>query len=371
MKPVSLLITLCCMLCLSGCWDNKNIQELLYVSAIGVDYKNDLYEVYIQSVNFNNVAKSESGGGGNGPQVYVGKGKGKSLALALGDIYNTVQRRIYWSHVRSYLFTENAMQSGGENYFDNLKRYREFRYTPWIFGTKGSIEDIFKAPSFFQLSPITNILGQPEDNYLQKSFVKPLLAQEYQINLNEPGETAIVPTLSIDKTTWQSDKDKKSEDKLKINGAFVVRKSGFQGWMANNQLNGLRWMEKETSRSPIEIKPAIISLEKPKPKIMVTEQGGNPIFNIEVKVRGNIVELRDSHPSEQEMEKEAEDQIKKEIRSTFEEGLRINADIYNFRNVMFKKKMKNWQDIELTSSSLNRIDVHVYIQHTGELKKAL
>ncbi|NOU72698.1 Ger(x)C family spore germination protein [Paenibacillus sp. LMG 31458] len=367
MKPVALLITLCCMICLSGCWDNKNIQDLLYATAIGVDYKNNLYEVYIQTVSFGNIAKSDNGGGGSSPQVYVGKGSGNTLSLALGNIYDTVQRRIFWSHVRTYLLTESAMQSGGEDYFDNLKRYREFRYTPWIFGTKGSIEDIFKTSSFFQMSPITTLLGQPEENYIQKSFIKPLQAQEYQINLNEPGETAIVPTLTIDKTAWQS--TKKSEDKLKINGVFVVRKNGFQGWMANNQLKGLRWMEKDTVRSPIEIKPAIISLEKPKSKITVTEQDGKTIFNIEVKVKGNIVDLLDSHPSEQEMEKEAEEKIKNEIRSTFEEGLRIEADIYNFRNVMFKKKMENWQDIELTSSSLNQINVHVYIQHTGELKK--
>jgi spore germination protein KC len=368
MKPTALIITLCSMICLSGCWDNKNIQDLLYATAIGVDYKNNLYEVYIQIVSFGSVAKSESGGRDTGPQIYVGKGSGKTLSLALGNIYETVQKRIYWSHVRTYLLTESAMQSGGEDYFDNLKRYREFRYTPWIFGTKGSsIEDIFKTPSFFQSSPITSILGQPEDNYHQRSFIKPLLAQEYQINLNEPGETAIVPTLTVDKTAWQS--EKKAENKLKVNGVFVVQKKGLQGWIANNQLNGLRWMEKDTSRSAIEIKPAIISLEKPKSKIIVKEQEGKLIFNIEVKVTGNIVELLDSQPTEEELEKEAEEQIKKEIRATFEEGLRIGADLYNFRNVMFKKRMENWQDIELTSLSLKQINVHVNIQHTGELKK--
>jgi spore germination protein KC len=367
MKPVGLLFTICCMLCVSGCWDNKNIQDLLYATAIGVDYKNNQYEAYIQTVSFSHVAKAENVGGGNGPQVYVGKGRGKTLALALGELYDTAQRRLYWSHVRTYLFTESAIQAGGDEYFDNLKRYREFRYTPWIFGTKESIEEIFKTPSFFQMSPITNILSEPEDNYRQRSFIKPLLAQEYLISLNEPGETAIVPTLSIDKTTWQT--EEKSDKKLKINGVFVVRKNDFQGWMANNQLKGLRWMETGTSRTPVEAKSAIVSLEKPKHKVEVTERDGKAIFNIEVKVKGNIVELIDSHQSEQEIEKEVEQQIEKEIRSTFEEGLRVEADLYNFRNVMFKKRFKNWQDIKLTSSSLNRIDVHVYIQYNGELKK--
>lgn len=63
-----------------------------------------------------------------------------------------------------------------------------------------------------------------------------------------------------------------------------------------------------------------------------------------------------------------EEQIVKEIRSTYDNGLRIGADVYNFRNLMFKKRFENWQDINLVSSSLNRIDVHVYFQHLGELK---
>ncbi|TVY07566.1 Ger(x)C family spore germination protein [Paenibacillus cremeus] len=368
MRLAMLLSTICCMLCLSGCWDNKNIQELLYPTAIGVDYKDNLYEAYIQIINFSQVAKSENGGGGGGgPQVYVGKGKGKTPSLALGNIYETAQRRLFWSHVRAFLFTESAIQAGGSDYFDNLKRYREFRYSPWIFGTKGSIEDLFMTSSFFKMSPIATVLGTPEENYLQKSFIKPLQAQEYQIYLNEPGDTALVPTLTIDKTSWQS--EEKADPKLKINGVFVVQKNDFQGWMSHDQVSGLRWMNKETSRTAVETKSAIVSLEKPKPKIMVTQKDGKNIFNIAVKVRGNIVELNDSHTSEQEIEKEAEEQIKKEIRSTYEDGLRIGADMYNFRNVMFKKNFKNWQDIKLSSSSLNRIDVQVYIQHTGELEK--
>ncbi|MBP1964196.1 Ger(x)C family spore germination protein [Paenibacillus aceris] len=367
MRPTVILLSICCMMCISGCWDNKNIQDLLYVTAIGVDYKNDLYEAYVQTVSFGQIAKTENGGAA-GPKLYVGKGRGKTLTMALNQIYDTVQRRIYWSHVRTYLFTESAIQAGGDDYFDNLKRYREFRYTPWIFGTKGSIEEVLKAPSFFRMSPITTILGQPEENYLQKSFIKPLQAQEYQINLNEPGETALIPTLTIDKTSWQT--EEKSDPKLKINGVFAVRKNNFQGWLANSQLGGLRWMTKETSRTPLETKSAVISLEKPKHQISVIEKDGNHIFNIVVKVRGNVVQLIDKHRSEQEMEKEAEEQIIKEIRSTYEDGLRIGADVYNFRNVMFKKRFKNWQDIDLTSSSLNQIDVQVHFQHLGELKKS-
>ncbi|WP_308634906.1 Ger(x)C family spore germination protein [Paenibacillus silvisoli] len=362
-----LVVSLCSALLLTGCWDIKNIQDLLYATAIGVDYKDDQYQAYIQIVAFSHVAKSENAGGNGGPQVYIGRGKGKTLSLALGNLYETVQRRLFWSHVRALLFTERAIQAGGGDYFDNLKRYREFRYTPWIFGTKETIEDIFKTPSYFQMSPIQTILGTPEDNYIQRSYIKPLFAQEYQIRLNEPGDTALVPTLAIDKSVWES--DRKSEPKLKMNGVFAVHNHDFQGWLGDKEVSGLRWMTKSTSRTAVETKDAILSLEKPRPRIKVSLQDGKTVFNITVQVRGNVVELLSDRPSEHELEKEAEERIKQEIRSTYEAGLRIGADVYSFKNVLFKRRYANWKTVQLTPQSLRQIDVQVNIQHTGELQK--
>ncbi|MCY7482840.1 hypothetical protein M5X06_24220 [Paenibacillus alvei] len=42
---------------LAGCWDIKNVQDMNYVTALGIDYVNGKYIVYTNSLEFTNVAK--------------------------------------------------------------------------------------------------------------------------------------------------------------------------------------------------------------------------------------------------------------------------------------------------------------------------
>ena len=43
------------MTILSGCWDENQPERMLYINAIGVDYKDGQYEVYAQIINFANM----------------------------------------------------------------------------------------------------------------------------------------------------------------------------------------------------------------------------------------------------------------------------------------------------------------------------
>ncbi|MFK9116608.1 hypothetical protein ACJEBK_06925 [Peribacillus frigoritolerans] len=53
-------LTLHLFLFLSGCWDEKTIQDFHYITAIGIDFKDGEYIVYTQLVDFAAVAKTEA-----------------------------------------------------------------------------------------------------------------------------------------------------------------------------------------------------------------------------------------------------------------------------------------------------------------------
>ncbi|MFY3790706.1 hypothetical protein ACOQFO_03195 [Ureibacillus sp. MALMAid1270] len=44
---------------LSGCWDLRENTRMFYVHGVGVDYKDGMYELYLQLISFANVAKPE------------------------------------------------------------------------------------------------------------------------------------------------------------------------------------------------------------------------------------------------------------------------------------------------------------------------
>ncbi|MEH7573525.1 Ger(x)C family spore germination C-terminal domain-containing protein [Cytobacillus firmus] len=82
---------------------------------------------------------------------------------------------------------------------------------------------------------------------------------------------------------------------LRNDGAFFVRNKHLQGWLSESDLNGLRWMDEKTVRSPLWIveddQPIVsIVLEKPKIKITPVIHNEQVIYNINIVVQAGINE---------------------------------------------------------------------------------
>lgn len=45
---------------LGGCLGTKEIQSEVYITALGIDYSNDVYHLYFQAFGFTNVADRKS-----------------------------------------------------------------------------------------------------------------------------------------------------------------------------------------------------------------------------------------------------------------------------------------------------------------------
>ncbi|MFJ8513167.1 Ger(x)C family spore germination protein [Lysinibacillus xylanilyticus] len=97
-KKIIFLSSLATSLLLSGCWDVTEAQRMYYVDGLGIDYKDGQYEIYLQLINFSNVAKSEN----PNPQAVqgeVGQSKGKTLEEALFKLYRSIDQKLFWGHM--------------------------------------------------------------------------------------------------------------------------------------------------------------------------------------------------------------------------------------------------------------------------------
>ncbi|RIE05336.1 Ger(x)C family spore germination protein [Cohnella faecalis] len=66
--------------------------------------------MYMQVLNFTNVAKTENAELGKSIPIWVGKSTGKTLAEALGKIKETSQKSVYWGHVKVIVLTEDVLK---------------------------------------------------------------------------------------------------------------------------------------------------------------------------------------------------------------------------------------------------------------------
>lgn len=338
------VLILALLLLESGCWDSKPIQNMVYVTAIGLDYEGGNYIVHVQTLNFSNVAKSENFQIGKNVPVWIGRGQGKTVSEALSSIYATSQVRVYWGHVRAIICSDgilNATESVRQAY-DAINRYREIRYNILVYGTKEPMLKIFTQKSIFNFSPLESIMDTPEDSYSQRSFIPPQYGYRLIAEVSEPGRTAMLPSLSTVDDSWTEDKNKKSM--FKVDGAYMINNQETKGWYSENDLKGARWLYNKMKRAVVNIPDkgdpiAALVLKLPKHRIETYLENGELRFNIAVEVQAYVDEIVQD-ASKKKMEQEAEAVVRQEIKATYLKGISTQTDILNLLGELYQKNIK-------------------------------
>ncbi|WP_256758042.1 Ger(x)C family spore germination protein [Cohnella sp. WQ 127256] len=366
------------LLILAGCWNSKDIQNLDYATAIGIDYdfEKGEYITHVQVLNFSNVGRSENVEVGKPVPIWIGKGQGQTIAESLSSIYATSQMRIFWGHVKSIVFTENLLKEKVEEAYNAVHRFGDVRYNILIYGTKEKLSDIFVQKSIFNLSPLDTIMFSPEQIYAQRSSIVPIPGFKFIAQLREPGEPAMLPSLTINDTVWKE--DKKSKPLLQINGAFFFAGTKMAAWLSEEELAGSRWTQKALKRSliniPSEGKPsASLVLIKPHYKVKSGVESGKAWFDIHLKLDATLDELNENK-SIRTIEEQAAEVVRKEIRSSFKKGLDKKVDVLRLEETLYRTHPKQWHELHrnqtfiLKQESLRHINVKVHLINTGKYK---
>ncbi|TVY10143.1 Ger(x)C family spore germination protein [Paenibacillus cremeus] len=356
----------------AGCWDIKSIQDTNYVTAVGLDFKNGKYVVYGQMLDFSSVAKQEGGKAGQPPSVWAGTAEGDTISNAFNKLYETSQQRMFWGHVSSVVFTEDALKLGLYPFLDSLSRVGETRYKPWVYGTKEPIDKIFTVLPFFNLSPIASILHNPIDVYKQFSFIRPLRLYKVIVDFREPNYTVMLPSLEIATDAWK--KNEKPDPKLKVSGAYAIQDGKLKGWVEEKQLNGLRWLERSTMRTPLVVyrgeKPIVkVTVEKSKRTITPQTRGQEASFSVHFS--GNVLlDEINVMMDEKAIKQEVTNEIRDQITNTFKYGQEHSIDLYRLTHVLYRESFPAWSRLTQNGSkpisySLQSIDVELNIVHSG------
>jgi spore germination protein KC len=371
-------VLILCLLFLTACQtDIGEIENQNFATAIGIDYRDGQYYIYIQTIGLSAVAKSDSGDKAPA-DIYISETKGKTFIDGFFKAYQTAQERFLWAHVTAILLSENVLKEGLGSVFDGLTRYYEFRPTPWIFGTRGSIEEILSTTGFFNQSPLDTILHSPESTFEQSSTLKPVKLQQFARDLFEPGRTTYIPSLTINETQWK--KNNKKEGKLAIEGAFFLSNQKYKGYFPYDQIKGMRWITPETVRAsillPNEKNPEFIAvLEDQMVKLQPEKQAdGNFRFTIQYYAGGNVSNrMKNTTLNVDVMEEYVEKGIFSEVKQLYQLGLKHHIDFLNLEHQLYRKYHSDWkklknQDTLLREDSIKSLEAYITLEHSGSFK---
>ncbi|MFS0883579.1 Ger(x)C family spore germination C-terminal domain-containing protein, partial [Metabacillus niabensis] len=101
-------------------------------------------------------------------------------------------------------------------------------------------------------------------------------------------------------------------------------------------------------------------------KINAVRDGEKFHFNIHVDAKGTLTDLEE-HLSSKKIEELVTKQIEAEIRSTYQNGIDKEIDVYSLKNILFHDRVKPQQlkNYTLSTNSIKNVTVNFLLENRG------
>lgn len=351
MKKVYLFILICCLLfILAGCGGAKEIQNETYITAIGLDYSKGEYIVYLQALNFSNIAKQEGGSAlQQAAPVFIAQSKGKSIQAAVSKLEQNAALPLYYGHVNTYILSEKIIKKHLKAVIESIGENSFLRYNCWLYGTKKDMKEILLADSFFNYPSLNTIIHNPEP-LVKSNFSIPI--EKYNRFISKYYQTVgsyIIPSVDIKKKYFLN--NTKPSNIASVNGGFVISQQKYKGWVKKQDLNGLKWFSRQATRIPLSLFKEKVSVVVMKPKATVKVLNGpKPSYRLIVKAKAILIR-NEEYISLNKIQKVLAQKIKKEIVKTINKGDALHADLLNITEKPYRYKYSKWN-----INTINTID---------------
>ncbi|MGA5688268.1 Ger(x)C family spore germination protein [Cytobacillus pseudoceanisediminis] len=375
-RIVLIIFVACCML-LSGCSGIKNIQDLTYIVSIGMDYdeEKEEYTVYLQGLNFLNVAKQEGGKSAEPVPIFVASAKGETLNLAVRKLYKVSEPPLYFGHVKTLVITNRIVQHKFQEVVEEIGKNRSIRPTLHVVTTDEEIDEVFNTNALFNYPAVYTVLFKKDAYEVAQNEIRPVALMNFLREYYEPMNAAKLPSVKIDKTSWKADKD---YPVLYFDGYSVFQNRKYMKELAFEDSLFLNWlMEKYIAvdeRVDVEGRlAAAIKLESPKLKIKYDEGSSTPKFSIDLSIRADLLE-KVQDISMNRLTSLVEEEIKTKLRTLYLDGVKNKIDYLNAGEKWFRMHPEEFAELQksghfyLEEDSLTDIEVKVQIFNFNSYK---
>ncbi|MED4130420.1 MULTISPECIES: Ger(x)C family spore germination protein [Shouchella] len=366
---------------LSGCWDSFDLQDIQYVTALGIDYdsEEDEYIIYAQSIDFSHLSVSQEGMSEVDSGAWVAEARGETILMALENFSSKSNQMLHWGHVNVLVYSMKALEHEPIiEINEGLYRFHQVRTTPWVFGTAESLEEILLLTNMYGDIVHTELFN-PDTVYKERAFIEPITLHQLMRNYAEKGRIVVLPRVGINKKELKDNNNKK-KDAMSSDGAILLKGDSEPKLFTDLQLAGLRWLNNQTENSPLQIEEdgktiAALNIIRPKNRIHSEVINGEVFFDVHIDVHASLL---DFPPDEtlgasrtiKEILQLMEKMIEKQVRDTYLLGLNNEKDVYSLENQFYRSDVRSYnqmkQTFELTEASLRNITVRAVIEHTGE-----
>ncbi|AOT70734.1 Ger(x)C family spore germination protein [Geosporobacter ferrireducens] len=284
---ILLIILISCILTTS-CWSRREIENLGFVMGIGIS-KTDkgLYTVVAQVAN----PKAIHADIPTQRDVYtMMEAEGLTVFDALRNLSLIAARRLYLAHIQSILIDESIAREGIGEIVGFLVQDMELRLSSQVFITRNNPKDTLDSPNILGQIPAT-VLELAAKNYGAHSKISVSDLRRTVESVNNPVmnyTTALVEKIPAP-TNYEQSRLKLTQmavfDHDQLKGYLTYEEGQGFNLITNKFKNGLIVFECNQTGDKITIE-----ILESKTKITPKYENQTVVFDIELKVKGNVAE---------------------------------------------------------------------------------
>lgn len=382
-KFLSIILILTLLLFQTGCWNSREINELAFVLSIALDKADGGFKVTAQISKTDLYSKTSTGSAGATDKekpFWVISSTGKTVFEAVRNMASISPRRIFWSHIKIIIISDELARNNILEIFDFFSRNPELRLRTWIAVTEGEAGKVLEVVPMMEKEPSLNI-----ERIIDKTN---LIGKAYSIMLKNFLEEYLDPFIDpvASRITLITVNSKPA---LKLEGASVFgNNKSMVGWLNEQETRGLLWMKNKISGSirvidcPYDGLPVTLEIKKGKTSIESYMNDGKPAFKIMVTAKGKVTEkaclTNFNEPGIMSaVEKALAEAIREDINAAVSAAQRFDSDFLHFSRTLQRDHKKEWQQQlaqnwpELFKQAQVDIEVNVEIPEVSLLAKPL
>lgn len=342
---------------LTGCWSRHELNDLAISVGMGFDIKDGQVQVTIQIVNPGEVA-SKKGGTGMTTPVSTFQATSQTIFEALRKISKQSPRRVYSSHLRILVISEELAREGITPILDGISRNHEMRTDFYIVVAKGTTaENVLKILTPIEKIPSNKLyttLELSEKVWAPTVKVKlDALVSVLQTEGKDPVLTGIQikgdPRNGIDKSNLERIAPSSN---LQYSGVAIFKKDKLIGWLNEKESKGYNYII-DNVKSTIGHIPCptggILAVEvmRTKTRMKGKVDKGKPQISIDVYLEQDVgevqckIDLMDPQIIE-ELEKTAEKEVQSIMEAAIQKAKKYDVDIFGFGEAIYRADPKYW-----------------------------
>lgn len=359
MLQKALMVTLC-MLLLTGCWSRRELNELLIVLGVAVDWEDGEYLVSFQVVNPSEISAQQRGG--DRPPGTLYQGRGKTMFEAARFLTAEAPRKVYIGHMQIFIIGEKLARMGISSFLDNTLRDNEARMDFNVVVAKGTkAEDILKIFTPMEKLPTQNMLRSLQTSERSWAPTVSVTMDDIIDFLSEDGRELALTGIQVIGDQQLAEKKQNVETFLpsshfRYTGIAAFKDDKLIGWLNEKESKGFTDITNKLDSTSVELRCSEnlymgIEITSSNSRIEMKVKDRIPEAHIYFQTEANVVDrsCKDVDLSDPAAINTLEHRVEKVMKSNAEASVKraksLKSDIFGLGSAVERQHPALWKKL--------------------------